>query len=182
LVIAADGGYRYLQQMGLNTDLVIGDFDSMSSLPRHPHVVVLPKEKDDTDMAAAIQLGLKQGCSEFRLYGGTGGRESHTLANFQCLVWLARRGLRGVLVGTGWEATAVTDGVLAFSVDHRGYISVFCQGDRAEGVTLHGLKYPLNEATLTCDIPLGVSNEFTGVESSVAVRHGTLLVLYDSRL
>lgn len=181
LVIAADGGYRYLRQLGLEADLVIGDFDSMDGKPPHPHVITLPKEKDDTDMAAAIRLGLERGYTRFRLYGGTGGREEHTLANFQCLVWLARRGVQGVLVGPGWEAAAVTDGTLTFSPARRGYLSVFCQGDRATGVTLRGLKYPLNGATLTCDVPLGVSNEFTGVESSVTVAHGTLLVLYDSR-
>lgn len=31
---------------------------------------------------------------------------------------------------------------------------------KAEGVFLKGLKYPLANATLTYDTPLGVSNEF----------------------
>ncbi len=29
------------------------------------HVVVLPTEKDDTDMLAAIRIGLLEGCQEF---------------------------------------------------------------------------------------------------------------------
>jgi thiamine pyrophosphokinase len=45
-------------------------------------------------------------------------------------------------------------------------------------VTLAGLKYPLSDAVLTCDMPLGVSNEFTGAPASVSVREGTLLVLW----
>ena len=51
-------------------------------------------------------------------------------------------------------------------------------GDRAEGVWLRWLKYPLEGAALTCDFPLGVSNEFTGVAGSVSVERGTLLVVY----
>ena len=102
----------------------------------------------------------------------------HTLANLQGLVWISRRGGRGFLVGENWTAAAITDGEMTFSNRHRGFLSVFCQGDRAEGVTLEGLKYPLKDAVLTCDFPLGVSNEFTGAESRAAVRKGTLLLVW----
>ena len=37
-------------------------------------------------------------------------------------------------------------------------VSVFCHGDRAEGVTLTGLAYSLSDAALAGDFPLGVSN------------------------
>lgn len=178
LVIAADGGYRTLLNRGVAMDLVVGDFDSMGLRPDHPNVVALPAEKDDTDMMAALRLGLDRGYRSFRLYGGTGGRVDHTLANLQSLVWLSRRGSRGYLVGGGWTAAAITDGALTFAAGHQGFVSVFCQGDRAEGVCLRGLKYPLTDATLTCDFPLGVSNEFTGEESSIAVGKGSLLVVW----
>ena len=57
-------------------------------------------------------------------------------------------------------------------------VSVFCQGDRAEGVTLAGLAYPLSDAVLTGDFPLGVSNRrLDGQRATVAVRRGTLLIL-----
>lgn len=57
-------------------------------------------------------------------------------------------------------------------------VSVFCQGDRAEGVTLTGLAYPLSDAALTGDFPLGVSNRrLDGQRATVAVRRGTLLIL-----
>lgn len=177
-VIAADGGYGTLSARQMVMDLVVGDFDSMGVRPDHPKVVDLPVEKDDTDMMAAIRLGWDRGYRTYRLYGGTGGRVDHTLANLQSLVWLSRRGGRGFLVGENWTAAAITDGDMTFPADCRGVVSVFCQGDRAEGVTLEGLKYTLEEASLTCDFPLGVSNEFTGRESRVAVRKGTLLVVW----
>ena len=81
-------------------------------------------------------------------------------------------------MGENWTAAAITDDSLTFSADHWGTISVFCQGDRAEGVTLEGLKYSLKDAVLTCDFPLGVSNSFTGAESRVTVGKGTLLILW----
>lgn len=177
-VIAADGGYKALKENNFTPHMSVGDFDSLGRKPEGENVVSLPVEKDDTDMMAAIRLGVERGYQTFHLYGGTGGRIDHTLANFQSLVWLSQQGCRGTLVGKGWRALTITDGTRSFDATHTGTISVFCVGDAAEGVWLRGLKYPLEDAALTCDFPLGVSNEFTGVESSVTVRKGTLLVIY----
>ena len=179
LVIAADGGFAALEGLGLSPDLVVGDFDSLSRRPDHPHVVALPVEKDDTDMHAALRLGWERGFRTFRLYGGTGGRIDHTLANLQSLAWLASQGGRGFLVGPDWTATVLSSGgALTLEAGRRGTVSVFCLGDRAEGVDIQGLKYGLTNGVLTCDDPLGVSNSFLGGESRVSVRRGTLLVLW----
>ena len=179
LVIAADGGFAALEGLGLSPDLVVGDFDSLGHRPDHPHVVALPVEKDDTDMHSAIRLGWERGYRAFRLYGGTGGRIDHTLANIQSLAWLASQGGRGWLVGPDWTATVLSDGgALTLEAGRQGMVSVFCLGDRAEGVDIQGLKYGLSDGVLTADYPLGVSNSFLGGESRVSVRRGKLLVLW----
>ncbi len=51
-------------------------------------------------------------------------------------------------------------------------------GGEARCVTLSGLLYPLSEATLAPDFPLGVSNEFTGAEAEVTVGEGLLTVIW----
>ena len=179
LVIAADGGFAALEGLGLSPDLVVGDFDSLGHRPDHPHVVALPVEKDDTDMHSAIRLGWERGYRAFRLYGGTGGRIDHTLANIQSLAWLASQGGRGWLVGPDWTATVLSDGgALTLEAGRQGTVSVFCLGDRAEGVDIQGLKYGLSDGVLTADYPLGVSNSFLGGESRVSVRREKLLVLW----
>ena len=179
LVIAADGGFAALEGLGLSPDLVVGDFDSLGHRPDHPHVVALPVEKDDTDMHSAIRLGWERGYRAFRLYGGTGGRIDHTMANIQSLAWLASQRGRGWLVGPDWTATVLSDGgALTLEAGRQGMVSVFCLGDRAEGVDIQGLKYGLSDGVLTADYPLGVSNSFLGVESRVSVRRGKLLVLW----
>lgn len=177
-LIAADAGYARLHELGLEADMVMGDFDSLCAVPDHPNVVRHPAVKDDTDMMLAAKAGVERGYRTFVLCGGLGGRLDHSLANLQTLAWLSKRGLRAFLVGEGTVAAAVTGGALSFGGGKSGIISVFCCGDRAGGVTLAGLKYPLSGAVLTCDMPLGVSNEFTGVPASVSVREGTLLVLW----
>jgi len=180
LLIAADAGWLTVEKMGLDPHLVVGDFDSLGHRPDHPNTVTLPTVKDDTDMHAAIKLGLERGYTRFALYGGTGGRLAHTLANLQLLDGLAREDCRGFLVGDGTVATAVHGGALDFPAYMSGYLSVFCTSGRAEGVTLSGLKYELDNETLTGSFPLGVSNEFVGVSACVEVAHGVLLTLWQA--
>jgi len=181
MVIAADAGYRTLARLGVKIDRVVGDFDSLGEVPAHPGVEVHPIEKDETDMMLAVRTGLDLGYREFRIFGGLGGRLDHSFANLQTLVYLARRGARGWLFGEGAAVTAVEDGELRFSRDASGIISVFAADGPARGVTLEGLKYPLTDYIMTADNPIGVSNEFTGVPSRVAVRRGALIVMADVR-
>jgi thiamine pyrophosphokinase len=178
LVIAADGGLIYLDKSGIHADVVVGDFDSLNSRPNHANVFELPKEKDDTDLLFALKYGLNRGYKEFHIYGGTGGRADHTLANLQSLLYLAKQGARGFLYGGGCIYTCIENAEMAFEDKYKGNVSVFAWGGDAKGVTLEGLHYPLLDAYLTPDFPLGVSNSFTGKKSKVSVKEGALLIVY----
>lgn len=178
LLIAADAGWQTAERFGLTPHLVIGDFDTLPAPADHPNTIVLPCEKDVTDMRAAVDLGLERGYTRFALYGGTGGRLAHTLANLQLLDYLSQKNCRGFLIGDGTVATAITNGALDFPNHMRGYLSVFCNSGTARGITLTGLKYSLSDGILTGSEALGVSNEFTGQSAHVAVADGTLLVLW----
>lgn len=177
LVIAADAGYQTLIRLGARIDRVVGDFDSLGAVPVHPDVEVHPAEKDETDMMLAVRSALDDGYGEVRIYGGLGGRLDHSFANLQTLVYLARRGARGWLIGESLAITAVSDGELRFSESAKGTVSVFAADGTARGVTLKGLKYPLTDYTMTADVPIGVSNEFTGRPSRIAVREGALIIM-----
>lgn len=178
-IIAADGGLVHLEEQSIVPDLIVGDFDSLGRIPEGGNVLCHPVEKDDTDMMLAVREGLKRGCREFVLYGGLGGRLDHTVANLQTLVFLARQGASGWLLGEGLAAAVVRSGSLTFGAEHRGTVSVFCMGADARGVDLEGLYYPLRNAELTSGFPLGVSNQFTGVTARITVREGELLVIWE---
>ena len=88
LLIAVDGGLDYGGILGIEPDLILGDFDSVSGQAEEKvnalenripeRVVRLPKEKDDTDMLAALKEGLARGYRDFRIFAATGGRLDHT--------------------------------------------------------------------------------------------------------
>lgn len=176
-VIACDGGYSYCQQKGINADLVVGDFDSLGCAPEHPNVIVLKPEKDETDTGWAVKEGLDRGYKEFVIYGGTGGRISHTMANIQLLSDLASKGCHGILIGIDSWYRVICNEEICFEADREGYLSVFSLGDKAEGVYEEGLKYKLDDAVLYKENPVGVSNEFIGRKSKVSVRNGVLLLI-----
>jgi len=176
-VIAADDGYSALQAEGITPDLLVGDFDSLQMIPSDIPRKAFAPEKNDTDMALALAEGMARGYRDFVLYGGSGGREDHTHANLQLIGGASKQGCKCKMVCPGYDIYTLTNGTLSLPKLKTGTIvSVFCHGEKAEGVTLRGLKYPLTEATLSCDRPLGVSNEAAGEEARITVGSGTLLI------
>ena len=179
-VIAADGGLRHTEKLGITPNAVLGDFDSLGFCPEGANV--FPVEKDDTDAMLAVRLGLRRGCGEFLLYGSLDGpRLDHTVANFQTLQFLADHGAVGYLIGNTAMVTVVKNGKITFPAGLSGTISVFCMGPDAVGVTEKGLFYGLENAVLTSGFPLGVSNHFTGEEAEISVKNGSLLVLWERK-
>lgn len=178
LVIAADGGFAFLEKISVKADLVVGDFDSLDRVPTHPHVVRRPTEKDETDIILAVDEGLKLGYGTFVIFGCHGGRFDHSYACIQTLAYLTERGATGYMLGEGMTITAVKNGELKLDNSKKGIISVFSNGDSTKGVNLTGLKYKLSDAELTNCMPIGVSNEFTGEDSLISVSDGTLIVMW----
>ena len=179
-VIAADGGLRHTEKLGITPDVVLGDFDSLGYAPQGANV--FPVEKDDTDAMLAVRRGLQLGYRKFLLYGSLDGpRLDHTVANFQTLQFLCDHDAFGILAGVNTMAAVVKNSSLSFPAGCEGTVSVFCMGRDASGVTLKGLYYPLENGTLTAGFPLGVSNHFTGDAAEISVKDGSLLVIWEGK-
>ncbi|MFC5222975.1 thiamine diphosphokinase [Bifidobacterium leontopitheci] len=183
LVIAADGGLDHARRLGIHADLVIGDFDSVSSdADPGDGAIRLPAQKDDPDLLCALKVGWHRGARRFHVYGALGGRIDHTIASIRLMGFLAEQGGTGFLYGDGYVVTAVHDGSLRFAAHPaapRSMVSVFSLSDRSEGVTISGLKYVLHDAELANTAVQGVSNEFLDhAEASIDVARGTLVVTF----
>ena len=141
-------------------------------------MIKLNRDKSDTDMLAAVKLGLRRGFKSFVIYGGTGGRLDHTAANFATLAYLNAFDARGYLIDRDSVTTVITDGKITLPRSARGTVSVFAYGGTASGVSLKNLSYELDNADLTPDYPLGVSNATTDKPAQISVKHGSLLVFF----
>ena len=186
-VISLDCGIGYCYFLKLEPDLIIGDFDSLTEGERQAveqlekeipdRVIRLNPVKDDTDMLYGLKLALEMGYRDFRLYGATGGRFDHTLANIQCLLYLKNHGATGYLMDGNGMILVLKNEEVRFKAGMEGYVSLFSLGKSAEGVTIKGLKYELEHAVITNDFPLGISNEFMGNEASISVERGELVCM-----
>lgn len=178
LQIAADAGLHLCKKEGLRPNLVIGDFDSMDASEAPEGCIRLPVEKDDTDSMFAIREGLRRGCTEFYLYGATGGvRLDHTLANLQSLAFLRRHGARGYLYDRNFVYTVIENETLTLRREVEwGLVSLFSMSGTVRGITLSGLQYPLTDAEISCDFPIGVSNHFVAETAEIRAGEGLLLV------
>lgn len=147
-----------------------------ANCPETPEIERLPVIKDRSDSAAAIAEGKKRGFRRFYLYGCTGGRLDHTVATLQDIATLSKEGMEAYLFSEQEVFTAVTDCRMNFPEGMKGTVSVFSHSDRSEGVDESGFLYTVADHVLTNDFPLGLSNSFTRIPASLAVRKGTLLV------
>ena len=175
-LLAADGGLRHLQKLNLSPHGIIGDFDSLGYIPTGAEV--FPVEKDDTDAMLAARKGLELGYRHFLFYGSLDGKRlDHTLANLQTLWYIRRRGARGYLYDDDFVWTVIENESLTIErTVEWGLFSAFCLGDRAEEIDETGFQYSLENAVLTADFPLGVSNHIMEPTVTVSVGKGTLAI------
>ena len=179
LIIAADKGLEYCRHDGIVPDIIVGDFDSLGYCPGSDNVITLPVEKDDTDTSFAVKYAMDKGYKKFVIFGGTGGkRADHTFANIALLSFISKNGGVGFLVADDYTITAITDSTIKFSSALKGDISVFSFDTVSYGVTETGLYYNYNNAEVKNCIVTGVSNSFTGQESTVSVKDGTLIIYF----
>ena len=177
-VIACDAGYIHAQHADIVPDVIIGDFDSyLGDLPGGVEIIRTKPEKDDTDTMMALKLAIRRGYRRIMLVGALGGRVDHMLANISLIAFAAAKGADLQIVDSHHQIFAVRDGRRRVPRSSWRNISVFAFDTECTGVTLRGVKYPLEGAVLTNTFALGVSNEFTEDIAEISVESGILIVV-----
>ena len=178
-LICADGGADIAAEFGLFPDCVIGDFDSTSMSDRFDCLyITYPAEKDLTDAEACVAHAVEMGYSEITIFGGMGGRLDHTLGNIALL---------SEYYSTGREIRFMDSRNMIFLLENGTaellpspfykYFSIISLNSTAEGVSISGARYPLNNIVLQRASTLGISNEITDENAVISVRSGQLLIV-----
>jgi thiamine pyrophosphokinase len=182
LLIAADGGALPLLRAGIVPHVTIGDMDSIDAaglVALEAHAVALrrfPREKDETDLELALLHAAAAGATAIDILGALGGRWDHTLANVALLALPELRGRRARLLADDQELFLVRDSA---TIDGRAgdTVSLLPLAGAAHGVSTKGLRYPLDDATLSFERARGVSNVLLDPPGLVSLREGLLLVV-----
>lgn len=175
--IYCDAGLKHEKKLGYKADLIIGDFDSAKNPERKTETIVLPHEKDDTDTVFAAKEAMRRGFSEFLLIGVIGRRIDHTLGNVAILNMLHSENCHGMIVDDFSEIEIISDKT-AYVPDTFPYFSILNITGVCRGLTVKNALYPLDNAELSVDFPLGVSNEpLKGKTAKITVKEGRALLI-----
>ena len=177
LILAADKGFKYAKEAGILPDYVIGDFDS-TTRPDFKNIIALNPIKDFTDTVAAIDFAIDKGCKDIIIYGGLGGRESHTISNIKSMFFYKKKGIDIRLKAAGKEIFIIDKDFSYDYGDKDFYVSIFSLTERSI-LDIRGLFYELDDYTMTNDDALGVSNETKGCDFKIKVKEGSLLVVFE---
>ena len=179
-VLCADGGFALALRENIIPNAVIGDFDSLGKVPgdfpESCKVIQAAPEKNETDTFLCLSYGMQAGFHSFMVAGGMGGRIDHTLANLQLLAYAANHGLDMWMADANNRVTAMCPGEKRIKRILGWKLSVLAHEKACKGVTLENVKYPLRNAVLTNEFPLGISNEFAGPEAIITLEDGLLLL------
>lgn len=191
-VIAVDKGLaaavRLSETMGLELDYVVGDYDSVDPkilsqvqerfwLTGKPVLRTYPPEKDATDTELALSLALSLEPEEIVLLGATGTRFDHAFANIQLLYQALTREIPASIVDGHNRISLIDAPIRLRKKDAFGdFLSLIPLTEAVTGLTLTGMKYPLERAELRLGSSLGISNEIVEEEAEIRLEDGVLIV------
>ncbi|HBT94748.1 MAG TPA: thiamine diphosphokinase [Coriobacteriia bacterium] len=138
--------------------------------------------KDATDTELALRSAALQGYDSIFATNVLGGRLDHEVAALGCLAEKAKSA-KQVIIAEEDELCIILDAGKSgrslnfdFSKEVPSYISLVPWAGNAE-VSIHGVEWELDRATLSPASSLGISNEPRKAEMDITVHKGTVLVM-----
>jgi thiamine pyrophosphokinase len=184
LVIATDGAARYAMQHAIKLDVIVGDMDSLTQdatdfYSAQETKIVAMAEQNSNDFEKALRYIASMGNDvSICVFGIHGRRTDHVLTNFSVM----QRFTNDFDELIAYDETLVhrflttNKNTIALELP-RGSIVSLTPLPRAEGVTTHGLLYPLENATMVFGTNDGLSNRVeSNAGATVTIRSGALLV------
>lgn len=175
-IYCADGGANLLEKLGIFPREIWGDLDSVSEeiLRKYEEVGVgikrFPKEKDFTDGELVLQYVTEKEYDKIVIIGGLGGRKDHELTNLN-------------LIFKFKNLSFITEQEEIFEIE-KDKVILFQKGktisfvpfsEKVEGLTLKGVKYPLDKYTLHRGDSICMSNIIEEDRCEISFEKGKLL-------
>ena len=180
LLIAADGGANRAREFGLSPDFIIGDFDSFEPGIDETARVIRDPDQETNDLEKALQLAIRQGCSEAVVFGATGKRTDHTLKNLSQLIRFENE----------FDSLRYRDSFCEIFLIRSPYradfpistsLSLFPLSGTVTGIRTRGLRYPLHGERLKNGVRDGTSNETTSSRVEIEYESGDLLLIVNNK-
>lgn len=183
IIIAVDKGLETIDYLKLEPQYILGDFDSVNTKILEKYktqdikIIKLNPEKDLTDTHSAIDLALKLKSTEITILGAIGTRIDHTMANIHILKQALDKNIKAKIVNEKNEIELIDKEITIKKDDNYKYVSIIPLTTQVTGITIEGMKYIINDYTLSIGDSLGVSNEQIDKEAKISIKTGILVVI-----
>lgn len=189
IVLAADGALDHALAAGLEPAALVGDLDSVSAeglrwAEAHATIERHPADKDHTDTELALAAAVELDPERLMLISGGGDRLDHTIAAIGAL---GARSLTSIPVIDGWwgeQRLAVLHGPGRNRIDVSpgSTISLLAMHGSCSGVSVGGVRWPLERAELGPVVGHGISNVATDDVVDVSITSGVLTIFVNARI
>jgi len=177
-LLAADGGADHLARLGLRPAAVIGDLDSISRETRAwlgEEPLVERPDQDRTDLDKALEYAFDDlGVERLTVLAAVGGRLDHDLGNLGLLARLAM-GEKLVFEDEGHRILAVAGEAALIAQPSETWS--FWTYDPSVRVTIDGVRWPIEDATIDAGGRPSISNEAVGDLVRVHATGGAVVVM-----
>lgn len=181
-IICADGGAKSAFKLGVKPDIIIGDFDSISSrlikkalfqgitIQKHSPC----KDKSDLELAVDYALSLKP--LEITIVGALGRRPDHTLFNIFLLKKAFCKEVPARILSSEWEIFLISKKAVIRGKKNFILSLIPLEGD-CHGICLKGVKYTLRNESLASGNTRGLSNIILSEKAEIKLRSGILIAM-----
>ncbi|MBO5135791.1 MAG: thiamine diphosphokinase [Clostridia bacterium] len=175
MIIAADGGLRVCEALGLTPDAWIGDNDSLKREEINAKdTVFLDTHKDKTDVNVCVDYATQKGATHITLLCVTGGRLDHEYGNFAMLKYISQHNIYGEIIDEQ-NTVLYTDKAITIPKNDREFLSIFPYGNQVKGLTVTGTEYEAFQVDINNYSTLTVSNRIIN-EAHISFDSGELLI------
>ena len=178
-LVCCDGGYDYLKAKNITPDILLGDMDSLQS-DVDIEVIRFKPEKDKTDGELALDYLIQKGVKEIEFYGVFGGRPDHVEGNYNLQYKALTYKIRAVAVADDWTLE-ITDKPITIKNAKNKTISVVPFLDLVHINGQKGLKYPMDNLTISKGSTIGISNFALEDEVSINIDRGVAMIFVVNR-
>jgi len=111
------------------------------------------------------------------ILGAIGTRIDHTIANIHILKELIEQNIKAKIINENNEIQLINKSIKIEKNNKYKYISIIPLTTEVKGITIKGMKYPLENYTLSIGNSLGVSNEQIKKEAEISIKQGILILI-----
>ncbi|RDI47502.1 thiamine diphosphokinase [Falsibacillus pallidus] len=185
--VGVDHGVYRLLEAGITPAAAFGDFDSVSdeewqliNSSKLNEMHTFKPEKDESDMELALGWAIEQKPSRLSIYGATGGRLDHFMANAMILASDPFLQYPGTIEIVDCQNIITVHPSGTYSIEKlqdKKYISYVPLSAEVKDLTLKGFKYPLENKKVCMGSSLCISNELEENTGTFSFSEGILMMV-----